>query len=110
MISTQTARMSNLNSHFVRSVPVCSVSLICTVHEFHVCSWSLVLHFIPAVQILLKIDPRDPSAGDTRSVTEEILKLCGHESTPPSVLSYKAPVAGLLVAVAATYMYWRGFM
>ncbi len=46
----------------------------------------------------------------TKSICEEILCLCDY-SPPPLVstlMTYRAPLAGLLTAAAVTYVYWGG--
>ncbi len=46
----------------------------------------------------------------TKSIFEEILCLCDY-SPPPlfsTVMTYRAPLEGLLTAAAVTYVYWGG--
>ncbi len=58
------------------------------------------------------ISPDNPSSQSTKSICEEILCLCDY-SPPPSVstlMTCRAPLAGLLTAAAVTYVYWEGLV
>ena len=63
--------------------------------------WVHLLHFYPDYEV-----PDDPTSQSTKSICEEILCLCDY-SPPPLVstlMTYRAPLAGLLAAAAVTYV------
>ncbi len=61
-------------------------------------------------QIINLISPDDQSSQmqSTNSICEEILCLCDYSHPPlvSALITYRAPLAGLLTAAAVTYMYW----
>lgn len=58
------------------------------------------------------IDPSDPNSHNTKSISDEVLRLCGHGNVvnTTSLLSYKTSMAGMLMALAVVYVYWRGLV
>ncbi len=73
------------------------------------CSTSLLNVISCALQIL-DFELEYPSSQSTKSICEEILCLCDY--FPPSLVStlmtYRAPLAGLLTAAAVTFVLWGG--
>ncbi len=62
--------------------------------------------------VLQILDFDHPLEVTTKFICEEILYLCDY-SPPPLVstlMTYRAPLAGLLAAATVTYVYWEGLL
>ena len=74
------------------------------------------------IQILHKVDPFDPTADRTRTVANDILRLCAtspsHDNLIPSPVprsrsylsQYKAPLLSIIALIVLSYIYTAGFV